>query len=587
MKIFEKILTLTLSLFVLYGSAGAQNKYNDHRSLVRSADALSKKQPDLCTMKSLGRSPGGKEIIVLTIGTGKKDDKPGIAVLGGIDGSHLLGRELALGFAQHLLKNSDEPETKNLLNKVTFYVIPDVNPDASDQFFQALRYERDVNSRPVDDDRDFVTDEDPYEDLNSDGLISLIRVTDPTGKFTMSSEDERIMVEADLSKGQKGSFLVYSEGIDNDKDGKFNEDGPGGVSFNRNLTYNYEEYGAGAGMHAVSEPESQAVLDFLYDHFNIYATFAFGPQDNLNQSARPGAERGGTGQSAAQTSSQDQMQMPPMMTGFPPAGTFQTRSQIPAAAAGSIRTMMRQNRKITSVLKPDETIIKLVSDKYRGITGVKGSPPNRQTPGNFMEWSYFHYGRYSFSTPAWWFPVDRDGNPDVSFLKFAAENNIGDVFVPWKEIKHPDFPGKKVEAGGIKPFATLNPPENMLNELIEKNSSFILEIAGMHPEPELLDINVEDRGENIYRLTLKVHNKGLFATCTAAGERNLYTRMMLLKLETSGNQKLLSGQKVQRIQRLEGDQSAEFSWLISGKGAVTISAGAVNTGTVTAKTELK
>ena len=82
-------------------------------------------------------------------------------------------------------------------------------------------------------------------------------------------------------KGQKGAFRLYSEGIDNDKDGKFNEDGPGGVNFNRNLTYNYEEFGPNAGLHPVSEPESKALLDFLYYHFNIYATIAFGPQDTL------------------------------------------------------------------------------------------------------------------------------------------------------------------------------------------------------------------------------------------------------------------------------------------------------------------
>ena len=46
-----------------------------------------------------------------------------------------------------------------------------------------------------------------------------MRIKDPAGKYIKSDEDERIMVEADLSKGQSGNYLVYSEGIDNDKDG--------------------------------------------------------------------------------------------------------------------------------------------------------------------------------------------------------------------------------------------------------------------------------------------------------------------------------------------------------------------------------
>ena len=134
--------------------------------------------------------------------------------------------------------------------------------------------------------RDFVFDEDGYEDLNKDGLITLIRVKDPAGKFIKSNEDERIMVEADISKGQSGNYLVYSEGIDNDKDGSFNEDGPGGVDFNRNFTFNYESFGPEAGMYPVSEPETKAVADFLFDRFNIYSVFIFGPQDNLGEPSK-------------------------------------------------------------------------------------------------------------------------------------------------------------------------------------------------------------------------------------------------------------------------------------------------------------
>lgn len=577
MKISLRITLLAFAVSVLSGTAGAQTGYNDHKSIMREADALGREFPSLCAVRSLVKTAGGRDIIILTIGTGEKDNKPAIAVVGGVEGNHPAGRELALGFAKELLKGSSSPENKSLLEKITFYVIPDVSPDASEQYFQGLKYERTVNARPVDDDRDFVTDEDPAEDLNNDGLITLIRVSDPAGKFIVSTDDERIMVEADLSKGETGSYMIYSEGIDNDKDGKFNEDGPGGVNFNRNLTYNYEEFGTGSGSHPVSEPESKAVIDFLYDHYNIYATFAFGPQDNLGQQPRPGSERpgGGTtpGAGQAQPSS-----FPPSSGSFPMQG---------APGAGSMRMMMGQNRKITSVVKADETIIKLVADKYREITGVKGSPVSKSSPGNFMEWAYYHYGRYSFSTPAWWISAEKEKNPDVAFLKFANENKIENVFVPWTEIKHPDFPGKKVEAGGIIPFATLNPPAEELNDLITVNTRFITEIARMHPQLEFLDILTEDQGENIYRLSLKVRNSGIFATCAAVGERNIWTRIMRISLETGSNQQFLSGQKVQRIQRLEGGESAEFSWLIMGKGKVKISAGAANTGTITTSAELK
>ena len=45
------------------------------------------------------------------------------------------------------------------------------------------------------------------------------------------------------------------------------------MSFNQNFTFNYEEFGVNAGLHPVSEPETKAVADFLFDRFNIYAVF--------------------------------------------------------------------------------------------------------------------------------------------------------------------------------------------------------------------------------------------------------------------------------------------------------------------------
>lgn len=529
---------IPIALCIGFLQLPVQAQYNNYKSMSQKVDALTKEYPSLCTLKSLGKTSEGNEIWVLTIGTGDKEGKPAVAIVGGVDGNHLLGKELAIGFASSLLKESSAPQIKALLEKITFYILPDVNPDATEQFFSELKYERSVNSRSTDDDKDFSFDEDPYEDLNKDGFITLIRIKDPSGKYIESDEDNRIMVEADLSKGQKGEFLLFSEGIDNDKDGSYNEDGKGGVNFNRNFTYNYEEFGINAGLYPVSEPETKAVADFLFSKFNIYAVFTFGLQDNLGQ---------------------------PMKSADRP----------------------NADRRITSIMKTDEVINKLVSDKYHEITGAKGAPVTKTSPGNFMDWAYYHYGRYSFGTPAWWFPAEKGKNQEAAFLKFAEKNKIRDSFIPWTEISHADFPGKKAETGGIKPYALYNPPADTLDALISKNYKFLTAIAAMHPELEFLDIKMEDAGENIFRLTLNVHNKGIFATCAEVGNINTFTRVMRISLEPAKGQNLLSGTKVQRINRLEGDASAEFSWLISGKGSVKVTAGALNTGTISSTIELK
>lgn len=550
----RKIL-LSLITIPIFLQVSAQDQYRSYKTMLQTAESLAKQYPAICSVKSLVKTAGGKDIYVISIGAGDKETKPAVCVIGGIEGNYIAGRELALGFAEKLLKDSDNPEIKNLLSSITFYVFPDISPDASEQYFDELKYERVVNSRPTDNDRDFLTDEDPYEDLNGDKLITLIRIKDPAGSYVISSEDKRVMVKADLSKGETGSYLVYSEGIDNDKDGNFNEDGPGGVNANRNFTFNYEEYGLNSGYHAMSEPETKALADFLFDHFNIYMTIAFGPQDNLGQ----------------------------------PLKVSEKQGDIVAPGEGMGRGFSREpaDRRMISITRKDGEINKLVSEKYHKITGAKGNPQSTQTPGNFMDWSYFHYGRYSFSTPGWWYPVDKGKNNEAAFLSFAENKNMADVFVPWTEIKHPDFPGKKTEVGGIKPFLMINPPVDTLGELISSHYRFITDIAAMHPELEFLDAKVENTGENIYRITLKVHNKGVFATMAEAGTLNQWTKIMRIIVEPGTGQNILSGQKITRIPRLEGGGSSEFSWLISGKGSTIISAGAINVGTIKTTLELK
>ena len=531
---------LMLTMIIVTGSKHnyVQAQYNNFKVMSQNINTLAKDYPSLCNVKPIVKTVGGKEIFVITIGTGDKDSKPGIALFGGVEGNNLLGKELALGFATSLLKESSNAEIRDLLEKITFYIFPDVSPDATEQYFSDIKYERVINARSTDDDRDFVYDEDPYEDLNKDGFITLIRVSDKSGKYRESSEDKRVMVTADLSKGESGSYLLYTEGIDNDKDDSFNEDGTGGVNFNRNFTYNYESYGLNSGLYPISEPETKAVADFLFDRFNIYAVITFGPQDNLGQPFK-----------------------------------------------SSDRT--DTDRRITSIMKTDEVINKLVSDKYHEITGAKGAPVSQTPGGNFLEWAYYHYGRYSFGTPGWWFPQEKGKNQEAAFLKFAEQHKMENVYVAWVEIQHPDFPGKKTEIGGLKPFVMINPPADTLGELISKNYKFVTAVAAMHPELEFLNIKTENTGENIYRITLKVHNKGIFATCAEVGKNNSWTRIMRITLEVAGGQSFLSGQKVQEIERLAGDESSEFSWLINGKGSVKISAGALNTGIISTTITLK
>lgn len=101
MKMSLRNLLLTAAGCTMFFSAGAQNLYTSYKSMMQNIDALTKEYPSLCSVKSLVKSAGNSEIVVLTIGSGDKDNKPGIAVLGGIDGSYILGKNLPPDLLHH------------------------------------------------------------------------------------------------------------------------------------------------------------------------------------------------------------------------------------------------------------------------------------------------------------------------------------------------------------------------------------------------------------------------------------------------------------------------------------------------------
>ena len=519
-----------LACFVTFNVIG-QNDYRNHNQISQKLKSLQSQNPSNVKLKSLTKTVGGFDIWSLTLHSGKPEENPGIAIVGGVDGSHLLSTEMAVNIAESILKDH-----KDVLENTTFYIFPNMSPNASQQYFSSLKYHNQGNAKKTDDDRDGLFNEDPFEDLNNDGLITLIRVEDVTGNYIKLKEDERVMVKANTQKGQIGKYKIYSEGLDNDKDGKFNEDGNGGINFNKNLTYNFPYFKPGAGEHPVSEKEHRTLLDFLYEQWNIYAILTLGPVNNLSTPLKH-------------------------------------------------NTAKASKRVVSSILKKDAALNTLLSKKYNEITKTKDAPSVNGKGGGFFEWSYFHFGKLAMSTPGWWPPkfkgdstVKAKKNTKANFLQWAEQEGLNNYFVDWKAVNHPDFPNSKVEVGGISPFVMTNPPYHMVDEVSESHTNFILEVAKLQPNITLENIVTEKVDNNLTRVTLSVHNNGILPTHTQMGERSRWLRRVKVELKTSNSQEILSGRNIQLINNIEGDSSKEITWLIKGKGSVSVSAGAAHTG---------
>jgi hypothetical protein len=546
----KKLYLFNLFFLLMLCNVFAQNQqdYSNNASLTQRVKALAQKYPQWVKTKSLTQTVGGKDIWMLTLGSGQTENKPAIAVVGGVEGKHLLGVEMAIGFAEKLMASSATDSIKNLLTKQTFYVFPNMSPDATEQYFAKVKSERSGNATRTDDDRDGKENEDDFDDLDGNGKITWMRILDPTGKYKLNTDDPHSLILADASKGENGKYILLTEGIDNDKDGSFNEDGDGGISFNKNSSFNFKPFTTGSGEYAVSEKENRALFDFLFDAFNVYAVVTFGPTNNLSTPVT-----------------------------FSPAGI--------------------SKRIITGWFEADAKSNALVSERYNKITKTKDAPKTSVEGGDFSQWAYFHYGRLSFSTPGWWVPkvtpdsarkekkfVNDDAN--ASYLRWAASQGITNTFTPWKAVNHPDFPGQTVEVGGIDPFVLINPPFKMVDDIVAKHTDFVVGLAAMAPQVELVNLKTEKVSDGLTRVTLTVMNSGNLPTYTKVGDRSYFLKKIVVKVNANNNQTVISGRKTQSLESIQPKEFKELTWLIKGSGKVTIDAGSPTTGSKTIEVTL-
>lgn len=527
---------------LLSSLAMAQNNYSNYSQQTSRLNTLAKNYPQTAKLRSLTKTTSGKDVWQLTLGSGNTDSKPAIVIVGGTEGNHPLGTELAIGFAENLLQGSNSDSIKALLNKTTFYIFPNMSPDAMEQYFASLQYERQGNSTSTDDDRDGKSNEDGFDDLDGNGKITWMRVESPVGEYKTHPDDARVLIKADLSKGEKGKYLLFSEGSDNDKDNLFNEDGEGGVWFNKNFSYKHPSFTQGSGEFAVSENETRALLDYLFERFNVYAVMSFGTNNNLTSAL----------------------------------------AYNPLAANQPV---------VAGWLQQDVKADSMVVDLYNKTVNLKDAPKTSAAGGDFFSWAYYHYGRYSFSTPGWAVPKTKPDStkgekaftiddPGAHYLRWAGQQNLPAGFTDWKQIQHPDFPNQKVEVGGFDPFALNTPPFKFVADLVKKHSGFLVKLAAYQPEIDIVNVKTEKVG-GLTRITLDVINKGALAASSKLGERSYWVKRINVKVNTVGNQSVISGRKIQSLNSLEGYSSQQLTWLIKGSGKLTIEVGSPTTGSKT------
>jgi len=285
------IAAMAITLLVAGDSSNAAKKeitvplrfdnYYTYGEVVEAMKALHKAYPQLTKLEMVGKSEEERAIYAMTIHnpkTGKELDKPAVYVDGNIHGNEIQATEVCLYMMDYLLGNYGEnKEVTELVDRVCFYVIPTVNVDGRYHFMtDASTSSSNRGLRiPKDDDRDGLKDEDFPDDLDGDGNICMMRIKDPFGQLKTDPEDARLMIS--VKPGEKGEWtMLGQEGIDNDGDGRVNEDSEGYVDPNRNWGFdwapNYVQ--RGSGDYPFSGVGLKAISQWIYKKTNICIAYS-------------------------------------------------------------------------------------------------------------------------------------------------------------------------------------------------------------------------------------------------------------------------------------------------------------------------
>ena len=554
------LIGVTLLAGALAPALGAE--YYDSKSLSRRLSSLAEENPTLVRLESIANSGDKRKVWLVELGKGTKQDRgtrPAMLVVAGIEGNDLIGCTTAVNWLEKLVSQyQEDDEITRLLQTTTVYIVPRLNPDAAEHFFAGLKIETSSNNKPVDDDHDGLLDEDEPEDLNEDGLITWMRIEDPEGEYILDSKDDRLLLKADHLKGEAGAWRYLREGVDNDRDERWNEDGRGGVNFNRNFPFNYKYFAEDAGVHQVSEPETWALADFVIERPNIGIVITYGAADNLSKAPE----------------------------GEAPPG---------------------RREPMTEIHKDDEGYYRVMGELYRESLGLENELEGASVSGAFSDWMYFHRGRLSLAAKAWSpayavelskaedeenkdpneqtedpeqkdteseseksdKPSEKDAKKDEDKrnekereeLKWFDEH-APEAFVEWQPIEHPDFPGRRVEVGGYRPFALTNPPEHMVDEITAKQADFLTKAALRLPRIGLRKIECRHLGRSVYEVEIQIENSGFLPTVLEHGKttREVHPTRLVMELD---DESFLSGRRITNLPAIRGSGGmAELRYIV-------------------------
>jgi hypothetical protein len=545
--------------------------YEESTALLK---AWAASHPDLVDLYSVGKSLEGRDIWQMTITnkkTGKDTDKPALFIEGGRHSGEISGIEATLYFANELLsKYATDPAMKALVDTKALYVRPHNNPDGNSLYHYTAQTLRST-VRPNDNDNDGLLDEDSGEDLDGDGALRQMRRFVGAGKGNAIKDPKDAKGRAMRRvKDKQGDWEVFPEGIDSDGDGKYNEDGIGGLDLHRNYPENWRpmkeatgrgQTQGGAGEYPLSEPETRAVFMFLMTHPNVAIAQSL-------DTAIPMLLRG----PSVQTSEE---------------GIF-------PADLTLIREFDRMGLTFTNY--------PWAGDVYKVY--ATRTPPDplsgeesKETPlfGHGPDFGYSYYGAIWYGNEIWnggrFVDYDADKRfDDWEVLKWWDENRAGKAAQPgefkeWTAFKHPQL--GDVEIGGFHPkFYSQNPPKDLIELWAGNEARFNLWMAQQLPQVKIVSAKTTavPGQAGVQKVEMVVTNEGKIPTALEIAKRVKMVKPDTAGIELAKGQELVKPNPTTEAQAkvelgwLKPGETKTASWLVKGGGEVTLNIGSTRGG---------
>jgi hypothetical protein len=529
--------------------------------------------PHLTELNSMCKSQMGRDVWMFVINnpkTGEADEKPGF-FLNQIHSSEVIASMSCNYTIWHLLANYGKvDEITQIVDSVVWYIVPRLDVDGAEAYLTGKPAGEDPN--PVDSDGDFLFDEDPPEDLDGDGYIVQMRQTDPKGEMKISEKDPRSMVRK--AKDETGGiyYKIYSEGIDNDGDGKINED-----SFsmrflsNRNYPGNWrpQTIQRGGGTYPMEESITRAEVDFIANHPNIAIyvqhhccgrvilrppttasdkDFKYkGDLELYKVASARSLEHSGWDLA---TSVYD--------WNFPPDTPNTKSTQIYRDKEGNLKNVPEAINPESRFSEPNPEF-GMESEDF-------GSNDGYFAWGSSLETTYNLFGIFSLGDEHWNAPdYDKDGRVNTEErLKWNDEEMDGKLFVDWHPYEHPTL--GSVEIGGWLRRKTSPPEGELIQKECEMGNNFVMYLAGLVPNIEVGETELTDKNGGIYQLDIAVRNTGFLPTATEQARALRIDEPVLLEVKPDENLEIIFGEAKTKLGQIEGySESSKTTYVLRVK----------------------